>query len=59
MFMPAGRKKSFVTKTVDVSDVLDEKIAIMREHKSQREDFDSHMSAGKDLLVYENFHTID
>jgi N-acetyl-1-D-myo-inositol-2-amino-2-deoxy-alpha-D-glucopyranoside deacetylase len=58
VFMPAGREEGYVTKTVDVSDVLDDKIAIMREHHTQRSDADSIMAAGKQLLAYENFHEV-
>lgn len=58
VFMPAGREKSYISKTVDVTDVLDEKLAIMREHYSQRGDAEGIISAGNELLATENFHTV-
>jgi LmbE family N-acetylglucosaminyl deacetylase len=57
VFMPAGHEESYISKTLDVSDVLDEKIAIMREHHTQRGDAEDMLKQSEKLLSQEHFHT--
>ncbi|PLS80897.1 hypothetical protein CYG49_04005 [Candidatus Saccharibacteria bacterium] len=55
VFMPKGRTTEEIALTVDVSDALEEKLAIMRAHHSQRSDAEMIINSFSESLTRENF----
>jgi LmbE family N-acetylglucosaminyl deacetylase len=58
VYMPAGHGQHYINRTVDVSDVLEEKIAVIREHQSQRSDAENLLSRKQQMLATEHFHRV-
>lgn len=55
-YMPIGRDKDFINREIDVSGLLQEKIAIMDAHASQVHDATTQKQLGMELLGRECFH---
>lgn len=53
LYMPAGRDKEQIDKIVNVSDIYDKKIEIMKAHTSQRADMERLLSRGQDAVACE------
>lgn len=57
-YMPIGRDKDFINRVIDVSDVLDRKLAVMDAHASQAADAATQKQLGSELLSREHFHVV-
>lgn len=55
VYFPAGYSKNEISKRVDVTSVLDIKIAAIQEHKSQIQDFETLLKRMKDKRMEECF----
>lgn len=56
--MPIGREPEHLNRTIDVSDVLARKMAVMDAHASQIADAETHKQLGEELLSREHFHVV-
>lgn len=57
-YMPIGRDKDYLNRTIDVSDVLARKYAVMDAHVSQIHDATTLKQLGDKLLSEEHFHVV-
>lgn len=57
-YTPIGRDDAFINRTVDISDVLARKYAVMDAHISQMADADAQKQLGDELLSREYFHVV-
>lgn len=57
-YMPIGRDDDFINRTIDVSQLLDRKIAVMDAHVSQAADAQMQKQLGTELLSRENFRVV-
>jgi LmbE family N-acetylglucosaminyl deacetylase len=57
-YMPIGRDKHFLNRSIDVSDVLDRKYAVIEAHVSQIADATALKQLGDKLLSKEHFHVV-
>jgi N-acetylglucosamine malate deacetylase 2 len=57
-YMPIGRDDTFINRTVDVSDILQRKIAVMDAHVSQIADAETQKQLGTELLSREHFRVV-
>lgn len=57
-YMPIGRDKHHLNRTVDVSDVLNRKYEVMDAHASQSHDANVWKQLGDELLSREHFHVV-
>lgn len=53
LYMPAGREKSQCDEIVDVNDIYDKKVEIMRAHATQKHDMESILSRGRESVATE------
>lgn len=57
-YMPIGRDQDFINRTVDVSEVLERKVAVMDAHASQVHDAETQKQLGVELLAAEHFRVV-
>ena len=57
-YMPIGRTEDYITRTVDVSSVLQRKYAVLDAHASQSRDAQNHKLLGDELLSREHFRVV-
>ena len=57
-YMPIGRDEDFINRTVDISSLLERKLAIMDAHVSQAADADTQKQLGNELLSREHFRVV-
>lgn len=57
-YMPIGRDKEHLNRTIDISDVLARKYAVMDAHVSQIHDVQTIKQLGDELLSNEHFHVV-
>lgn len=55
VYMPPGRPSKEIHETVDVTDVFEQKLTVMRAHQSQRDDMDWILEARGDAMKSEEF----
>lgn len=55
VYLPPGYKKEDIIKTIDVSDVWDQKIEAMKHHESQLSDVVAHLKTFEQLPKEENY----
>jgi LmbE family N-acetylglucosaminyl deacetylase len=57
-YMPIGRDDDYINRSVDVSSVLERKVAVMDAHVSQAADAQTQKQLGTELLSTEHFRVV-